>query len=130
MSMPLTNPYLYLIHYFRGFTWLGRQVGLPTILEDDATSEYESDKQSTKQKHNSLDNIHPITTQFANIPNITEPVSTTATGESNPHTNGDELPPIFSQTQTEIGNSYLYSYDEEIPITVSSEVPQFDEIAK
>ena len=36
----------------------------PTVLEEDTTFQ-----------NNSLDNNQPITTQFVNIPNITEPVS-------------------------------------------------------
>ena len=62
------------------------QESLPTILEEDATSQ-----------RNSLDNNQPITTQFSNIPKITEPGSLQTAGESNPHTNMDTLSPIISQ---------------------------------
>ena len=94
------------------------QEGLPTILEEDPTSEY-----------NSLDNTQHITTQVSDIPNITEPVSITTTDESNPHTNGDELPPIVSQPQMGINNSHVDSDNDEISITESSNGSQFDEIS-
>ena len=38
--------------------------------------------------------------------------------------------PIVSQTQTGIKDSYADSDNEESPITMSSDEPQFDEIAK
>ena len=95
------------------------QTGLNNTLEEDPTSEC-----------NSLDNIQPITIQFTDILNTTESVSIIATDEINPHTNGNELPPIGSQTQTRINDSYADSDDEERPITVLSDGPQFDKIAK
>ena len=78
------------------------QIILPTILEKDAASQ-----------HDRLDNNQPITTQFSNIPNITEPVSLQATDESNPRTDRDILSLIFSQTQTGINASYADSDNEE-----------------
>ena len=60
------------------------QAILPTILEEEAAS----------QINNSLDIIKPITTKFANIPNIPEPVSLQTTDESIPQTNGNNLPII------------------------------------
>ena len=91
------------------------QAKLPNILEEEATSQ-----------NNNIDIIKPINTQFANIPNITEPVSLQTTDESLPPTNGNNYPPIVSQTQTGINDSYAYSNDEESPITISSDAPQFD----
>ena len=67
------------------------QLILPTILEEEATSQ-----------NNSLDNNQPITTQFDNIPNITEPIRLKTTDESMYQTNGNNLLPIVSQTQTEL----------------------------
>ena len=64
-----------------------------------------------------------------NILNNTEPVSLQTIDESIPQTNGDDLPPIVSQTQTVINNSYEGSDDEEIPIPLTVDVPQFDTIA-
>ena len=55
------------------------QASPPTILEEDATYQY-----------NSLDNTQPINTQFSNIPNITEPLSITTTDESIPQINGNK----------------------------------------
>ena len=78
------------------------QAILPAILEEGDTSQ-----------NNSLDNNQPITTQFANIPTITEPVILQTTYESNPHTNRDTLSPIVIQTQTGINVSYADSDDEE-----------------
>ena len=72
--------------------------------------------------------MHPLNSIISNIPNITEPVSVTTTGVSNPHSNGKELPPIFSQTQTVLNESCAGYDDEESTITESSEGPQFDEI--
>ena len=95
------------------------QASISNILEEDFTSQ-----------HNSLDNTQYITTQFANIPNITEHVSTTAIDETNPHTNEDKLSPIVTQIQTGINDSYADSDDEESPITGSSDRNQFDQISK
>ena len=64
------------------------------------------------------------------MPNITEPVSITTLDVSKSHTNGKELPLIVIQTQTKINDSHVDSDDKEIPMTESSDGPQFDEIAK
>ena len=50
--------------------------------------------------------------------------------ESVPQTNGDDLPPIVSQTQTEINDSHEGSDDEESPIPLTGDVPQFDTITR
>ena len=44
--------------------------------------------------------------------------------------NGNHLPPIFSQTQTGINDSYAESDDEESPIAMTSDESQFDVISK
>ena len=83
-----------------------------------------------RSQNNSIDIIKPITTQFANIPNITEPVSLQTIDESNSHTNGDKISTIVIQTQTVIDDSYADSDQEERKITEPSDGPQFDEITK
>ena len=117
MSMKLINPLSLTNKLF--YEESLDQTKIPTIQEEEA-----------KSHNNSLDIIKPITTQFSDIPNSTEPVSLQTTDESLPHTNGNNLPSIVSQTQTGINNSYVDSNDEESPITMSSDGPQFDEIVK
>ena len=92
---------------------------LLTILDEEATS-----------RNNSLYIIKHITTQFSDISNITEPVSLQTTDESIPQADRNNLRPIVSQTQTGINDSYADSDDEERPITMAGNDPQFDEIAK
>ena len=50
--------------------------------------------------------------------------------ESVPQTNEDDLPPIVSQTQTGINDSFEGSGDEERPIPLTCDMPQFDTIAR
>ena len=59
----------------------------------------------------------------------TEPVSLQTMDEIVPQTNGDDLPPIFSQTQSVNNNSHAGSDNEESPIPLTDDVPQFDTIA-
>ena len=67
---------------------------------------------------------------FSDESNNAERVSLQTTDEILPRNNGDDLPPIFSQTQTGINDSYEGSDDEENPISIISDVPQCDTIAR
>ena len=63
----------------------------PTILEEETSS-------PKSQINNNLDIIKPITPKFADKSNISEPVSLQTIDESLPQTNGDNSPPIVSET--------------------------------
>ena len=67
---------------------------------------------------------------FADESNNAEPVSLQTTDESIPQNNVNDLPTIVSQTQTEIKDSYEGSDDEESPISIISDAPQFDKISR
>ena len=70
-------------------------------------------------RENNLDNPLLLASKFINTLDVTEPVSKYTS--DTPHTNnGEGIPPIFSQTQTGINNSYSDYDDEDSPITSSS----------